>query len=618
MAIRIPIITDLQDQGIKQAKIAFGNFKTAVGDAQGGLNKFKAGSKSVMDSVSANSGAFALAGAAAFGKFAFEGVKAFQDLALGAEKFATSTGLAIEDASRYIEVAGDIAVPIDAVQSAIGKLNKAIGADPDKVRNLGVDLVYLKDGALDVNATFLNTIDRLKNIKDPAEKAKVAAQLLGKGWQSMSTLIDMGATDLKASLDSVSEAKVINPEELAKAKELRDVIDVLKGKVEDLSLSIGGSLVPALGGLGEVIDAGLGVRNIFKSIPGATWMSENLTPLALTKNALGAVFDLFKKEKKVITVFAENMRQARDDTDKFNQAALNDVPKITNTFEKLRDKVKEVAVQMSADQFERFYEVQKKTIEVFKPDLIDNFKLKLDGLAGTMSADTWERFMTNLDDPIVRIIPDRLEKVREKVEAVYFELENADDAWNILTGNLSEEVALDEAKIQLEKLQAAAALAFGSDSQELIDDYDAQAAEFADQLSKISGEMDNISSKAIIFKFKTEGPAAALEYASYLARGAEYGGLSSFDALTLAGISGGARANGGPVMGGGSYLVGERGPELFTPGTSGNITPNGAMGGNTITVNVNGGDPNQVVAALQRWVRDNGSVPLAATTAIRR
>jgi len=618
MAIRIPIITDLQDQGIKQAKIAFGNFKTAVGDAQGGLNKFKAGSKSVMDSVSANSGAFALAGAAAFGKFAFEGVKAFQDLALGAEKFATSTGLAIEDASRYIEVAGDIAVPIDAVQSAIGKLNKAIGADPDKVRNLGVDLVYLKDGALDVNATFLNTIDRLKNIKDPAEKAKVAAQLLGKGWQSMSTLIDMGATDLKASLDSVSEAKVINPEELAKAKELRDVIDVLKGKVEDLSLSIGGSLVPALGGLGEVIDAGLGVRNIFKSIPGATWMSENLTPLALTKNALGAVFDLFKKEKKVITVFAENMRQARDDTDKFNQAALNDVPKITNTFEKLRDKVKEVAVQMSADQFERFYEVQKKTIEVFKPDLIDNFKLKLDGLAGTMSADTWERFMTNLDDPIVRIIPDRLEKVREKVEAVYFELENADDAWNILTGNLSEEVALDEAKIQLEKLQAAAALAFGSDSQELINDYDAQAAEFADQLSKISGEMDNISSKAIIFKFKTEGPAAALEYASYLARGAEYGGLSSFDALTLAGISGGARANGGPVMGGGSYLVGERGPELFTPGTSGNITPNGAMGGNTITVNVNGGDPNQVVAALQRWVRDNGSVPLAATTAIRR
>ena len=197
MAINIPILTEFQDKGIKAAKAAFQNFQTSVGDAQGGLNKFKAGSKSVMDSVAANAGTFAIAGGIAFAKFATDGIKAFQDLALGAEKFATSTGLSVQDASRYIEVAGDIAVPVDAVEAAVGRLNKTIGADPDKVRDLGVDLVYLKDGSLDVNATFLNTIERIKGIKDPAEKAKVAAQLLGKGWQSMSTLIDMGADDLK-------------------------------------------------------------------------------------------------------------------------------------------------------------------------------------------------------------------------------------------------------------------------------------------------------------------------------------------------------------------------------------------------------------------------------------
>jgi phosphotransferase system HPr-like phosphotransfer protein len=79
------------------------------------------------------------------------------------------------------------------------------------------------------------------------------------------------------------------------------------------------------------------------------------------------------------------------------------------------------------------------------------------------------------------------------------------------------------------------------------------------------------------------------------------------------------RAAGGPVVSGKPYIVGERGPELFTPGTSGTITPNNAMGGSTnITVNVNGGDPNQVVAALQRWVRDNGAIPMTTTTAIRR
>ena len=49
----------------------------------------------------------------------------------------------------------------------------------------------------------------------------------------------------------------------------------------------------------------------------------------------------------------------------------------------------------------------------------------------------------------------------------------------------------------------------------------------------------------------------------------------------------GRRASGGSVIGGGSYLVGERGPEMFSPGVSGNITPNHELGGSTsIVVNV--------------------------------
>ena len=49
----------------------------------------------------------------------------------------------------------------------------------------------------------------------------------------------------------------------------------------------------------------------------------------------------------------------------------------------------------------------------------------------------------------------------------------------------------------------------------------------------------------------------------------------------------GAMANGGRVRGGGTYLVGERGAELFTPGVSGTITPNESLGGSTnIVVNV--------------------------------
>lgn len=57
------------------------------------------------------------------------------------------------------------------------------------------------------------------------------------------------------------------------------------------------------------------------------------------------------------------------------------------------------------------------------------------------------------------------------------------------------------------------------------------------------------------------------------------GQIGSFGA---SGISGGkvagARAAGGPVSAGKTYLVGEKGPELFTAGASGHITPNGSGG----------------------------------------
>lgn len=47
----------------------------------------------------------------------------------------------------------------------------------------------------------------------------------------------------------------------------------------------------------------------------------------------------------------------------------------------------------------------------------------------------------------------------------------------------------------------------------------------------------------------------------------------------ISGFFGGPRAGGGDVSAGTPYLVGERGPEIFTPGASGAITPNGGYNG---------------------------------------
>jgi TP901 family phage tail tape measure protein len=86
------------------------------------------------------------------------------------------------------------------------------------------------------------------------------------------------------------------------------------------------------------------------------------------------------------------------------------------------------------------------------------------------------------------------------------------------------------------------------------------------------------------------------------------------------GSIGGRRATGGSVMGGTSYVVGERGPEVFVPSGSGQIVPNHRLGGGSnITINVNAGMGTngaevgrEVVAAIKRYERASGRVFISA------
>jgi hypothetical protein len=83
----------------------------------------------------------------------------------------------------------------------------------------------------------------------------------------------------------------------------------------------------------------------------------------------------------------------------------------------------------------------------------------------------------------------------------------------------------------------------------------------------------------------------------------------------IGGMFGGGKASGGPVAGGTTYLVGEKGPELFTPSGNGTIIPNGALGGsgsNVINITVNGAiDPistaRQITQILNREATLSGT-----------
>jgi hypothetical protein len=72
-------------------------------------------------------------------------------------------------------------------------------------------------------------------------------------------------------------------------------------------------------------------------------------------------------------------------------------------------------------------------------------------------------------------------------------------------------------------------------------------------------------------------------------------------------------AEGGITTGPTIAMIGEKGPEAVIP-----LDRLGSMGGGmTLNVNVTSANPDDVVAALQRWVRNNGSLALASTSGVR-
>lgn len=71
-------------------------------------------------------------------------------------------------------------------------------------------------------------------------------------------------------------------------------------------------------------------------------------------------------------------------------------------------------------------------------------------------------------------------------------------------------------------------------------------------------------------------------------------------------------AEGGITTGPTIAMIGEKGPEAIIP--LDRLGSMGVGGGGGITINVNGGDPQQVVNALRRYMQTNGSVPIRVSS----
>jgi hypothetical protein len=556
VANKISVIIDVAvDKGVSSLK----KFRSAIGEAEGAFGKMKAAGGVAFDSVKANAANFAMAAGAALVTFGVKSVQAFQDTALAAGKFSDATGLAVDEASRMIEVAGDLAVDAGAVETALGKMNKTLGTSPQLFTDLGVEIAKTDTGATDVNGTFLNVVDRLNAIKDPAERARVASQLLGKGWQSMAELIGQGSAGLKESLASVSDAQVIDADELKKAREFRDRMDELNDKLQAVMMTVGEEIVPVLS---DMADKASWVTDKFSAVSGAIedvtgsglleWADRLANPFSAIGDAWDGLFgdDDVDKVEAVSTAIEYGTDAADEMARVYGQRVTPTVDDSTYAFDDAAESANLLAIKAG---------IVERAAESLGAEW-DRLKGRIDDKAA------WLNMQTTFDD------------IRDKgAAAMQAAADGADNA----------EQAMRD--YQLGLLGAAGDVVALGKELGLLPDEVSVLVDLAE-----NGQIDELERRLTIL---TRNREVNLDI---IARGgAGYG-----DRL------GGARANGGPVTAGTPYLVGERGPEIVVPGRSGTVIPNNriGVGGGGMVINITtGADPQAVVAAIKKFEKSNGS-----------
>jgi len=256
-------------------------------------------------------GSLAIAGV--MGRALFNVASGFQNSAITAGVFSDATRLSMEQSSRWVEVAGDMGISSSDLQTAFTKMEKSLATSPEKFKQLGIEVARTSAGTVDAEGTFLNLVDRLNSMPDPAMRAKAAADILGRGWQANAELISKGSDQIRASLAGVSSSQVFSSEDRRKAEQFRKAMEDLSDAGEELRNNLARGAVPVISQLANVTSTAVGAFARLDDVSNGSLGA--FTAIATT--GLGAA--------GAMALIAGQAMKAKDNLIKFDQAAQKNV-----------------------------------------------------------------------------------------------------------------------------------------------------------------------------------------------------------------------------------------------------------------------------------------------------
>ncbi len=522
-------------------------------------------------------------------------------------KLSQKTGIAVEKLSE-LAYAGDLAdVNLESLATGVKKLsvNMAEAATntnskaAEAFKALGVAVKDANGNLRSSDEVIADIADRFVDMKDGAGKTALAVALFGKAGADLIPLLNQGGRGLAEMADEAKKLGLVMTGDTAKAaEEFNDNLRKLTLSSSALGRSIAADLLPEMARfLGLVVEAKKEGAGLFSSLaiairsPDANAPLDDLRERAATLQ--GRISDAtapggFNIKTRVSAdraelarlqrLIAERLKEADNFGPPVAPAAKTEAPAIKGE-DSDAAKAAKAAADRQAAALKRMEEIGRRNLAEGIDSEEEMGKVAArraieSANAAKKEGEATERLRQsyiNLADPLqkYRVQLDEINKLRAE-------------------GKLTAEQAI-EAEWQVND-------AMDETAKKMLDIKDVGTDAFADLTAAVQGwgkQFTDTLADAVM-----TGKANFADLANSILRDLVRIQIQKniTDPLVKVGTGfldgiiegfGGARAGGGPVAGGTAYLVGEQGPELFVPGSSGSIVPNAALGGGTqITVNI--------------------------------
>ena len=242
-------------------------------NAQAGLEKIAATSKGTVAELSKlKNELFAIGAGAGIAGLGTKLAKEALSWNLSVKKMQSLTGATAEQASTFISVANYMGVATDVSTVAFAKFAKAVSTAQDKMQvasaegklatdmfsRLGISIDQIQGkNTLEV---FSIIQDRLRNMKDGAEKTRVEMELFGKTGYQLHGMLNLSAEAMKQVEDRArAMGLIINDEAAQKSASFNRQLKDMEQAGKRLAIMIGQELLPV------VMEYAQGAINLTKS-----------------------------------------------------------------------------------------------------------------------------------------------------------------------------------------------------------------------------------------------------------------------------------------------------------------------------------------------------------------